>query len=70
MRRKGNTFLIEVDVKDQEDTEGWSKPEKTVKSAVPMDVDHAYTCSPCGFGKRTWEAFWEYSDGPTFQGQL
>ena len=65
--RKGNTFLIEVDVMEQGNTDGFHKPKKTARNNNSMDVDHA--CQPCGFGKRTWEAFWEHEE-QTFPGQF
>ena len=63
--RKGNTFLIEVDVMDQGNTEGFQPAKKPTKGKNSMDVDHA--CQPCGFGRKTWEAFWENED-QTFPG--
>ena len=65
--RKGNTFLIEVDVMDQGNTDGFQLAKKTIKGKHSMDVDHA--CQPYGFGRRTWEAFWDHED-PTFPGQF
>ena len=65
--RKSNTFLIEVDVMDQGNTDGFQPAKKPAKGKHSMDVDHA--CQPCGFGRRTWEAFWDHED-PTFPGQF
>ena len=58
--RKGNTFLIEVDVMDQGNTDGFQPAKKPVTVKDSMDVDHA--CQSCGFGRRTWETFWEHED--------
>ena len=63
--RKGNTFLIEVDVMDQGNTDGFQPAKKPTKGKNSMDVDHA--CQPCGFGRKTWEAFWE-GDSSSFPG--
>jgi hypothetical protein len=63
--RKGNTFLIEVDVMDQGNTDGFQPAKKPARGKDSMDVDHA--CQPCGFGRKTWEAFWENEDS-TFPG--
>ena len=60
--RKGNTFLSEVDVMDQGDTDGFQPAKKPAKGENSMAVN--YACQPCGFGRRTWEAFWEHGDTP------
>ena len=58
--RRGDTFLFEVDLMDQGNADGFQPAKEVAKAIDSMDVDHA--CNPCGFGKRTWEAFWEHED--------
>ena len=65
--RNGDTFLIEVGVMEQGNTEGCQKPKKTTRNNSSMDVDHA--CQPCGFGRKTWEAYWD-NEETTFPGQF
>ena len=60
--RKGNTYLIKVDVmdkggmagntdaKDKIDTERFKPARKTTRGKDDMDVD--YACQPCVFGRR------------------